>query len=213
MRSVRAAKAFALAVVSSAVVACTAGISPASTPSLATASPTPTTTAVPSAVPAPTQTPALPTAFVSPLYGYSLTVPAGWQVAPATARWDGSAEPGHEEPVSDRFLPLGSASFWAYAGPVSLTLDAFVKDRIAANARDHGDTCPATPDVQEPITVAGEPAVFLAWNCGILINHVVMVHGGVGYSWLARDPGVHAATAAADRAILDQLLASVTLPG
>lgn len=193
--------------------ACTAGASVApSAPAGPTFAPTsvPSTAVTPAPTPAPT--PALPTAFVSPLYGYGITIPAGWQVVPATVAWDGTSAPGHEEPVNDRFEPSGSASFWAYGGPWSGSLAAFVQNRIAANARDHGDTCPAKPEVQESITVAGEPAVFIAWNCGILINTVVLVHGGVALNFAARDPGVHAATDPADRAVLDQLLATLTLP-
>jgi hypothetical protein len=155
-----------------------------------------------------------PTSFTSPLYAYRLTLPAGWTVTAATVRWDGVSAPGHEEPVVDRFEPPGSsAAFWAFAGPVSMDLDAFVKDRIAANLRDHGDHCPPDAEVTEPITIAGQPGEFIAWNCGILINQAVTVHGGLGFTLLGRDRGVHAATDPADRATLDQLLESVTLPG
>ena len=209
-----------LALVSIAIIACTG-------PSPATPGPTTATTTMPASptalaatvAPAPTTAPAAtvdpaatPTVFTSPLYGYSITLPAGWVSGAAILKWDGTAQSGHEEPEVDKFGGPPTASPWAFAGPVSLDLDGFVKDRIAANFRDHGDTCPEDPEVNEPIQVGGRTGRFLAWNCGILINQAVTVRGGVGYSFLMRDFNVAAATDPMDRALFEQLLDSVVFP-
>ena len=155
---------------------------------------------------------ATPSTFTSPLYGYRLTLPAGWAAGAAVLRWDGLSQPGYEEPVVDKFGGPPSASAFAFAGSVTSGLDAFVQDRIKANARDHGDTCPTTPEVNEPIQIGGQPGVFLAWNCGILINQAVTVHDGVGFAMTMRDMDVQAATNSEDRAILEALLDSVVFP-
>jgi hypothetical protein len=176
---------------------------PAPTPSIVAATPRPAASA--GAV-------ATPSSFTSPLYGYRLTLPAGWTAAPAILRWDGKTQPGSEEPVVDKFGGPRSASAFAFAAPVALDLAGFVQDRIAATARDHGDTCPTGPEVDEPIMIDGQPGVFLAWNCGILINLALTVHGGTGFAMTMRDLGVRAATDPTDRALLDTLLASLAFP-
>ena len=88
-----------------------------------------------------------------------------------------------------------------------------MKERIEANAVDHAATCPATPDAKDTIEIGGAPGRMLAWNCGILINGAVTVYDGTGYLFGFRDPAVHAATDAADRAAFLQLLHSVYFPG
>ena len=41
--------------------------------------------------------------FTSPLYGYTVTLPAGWSATPATKVWDGKGAPGSEDPAVDKF--------------------------------------------------------------------------------------------------------------
>ena len=172
---------------------------PASTGGAPTTAPTPRPTVVPTA-----------SAFTPALYGYELTVPAGWYAAPAIFKWDGASAPGDGDPTVDRLGGPGKASAFVFAAPTTSSLDGLVRDTIKWTVRDHGDTCPATtPDVTEPIRFGGEQAMFLGWNCGILINQVVAVHDGMAYTMVVRDPGVAAATDAADRALLEQLLNSV----
>ena len=83
---------------------------------------------------------------------------------------------------------------------------------IARNAKFHGDTCPPVPERTEATTAGDEPATFMAWNCGILIDIVVVLHHGVGYEFVMRDPDVSAATDPTDRKILDALLKTLTFP-
>ena len=189
--------------------------SPNAVPSLvATPAPPPAATTVATAaptleVPGPTAA-ETPSTFMSLLYDYSITLPAGWHAGSAMLRWDGASAPGDDDPSVDKFAGPGTVSAFANAGPTSDDLDTFVRHTIEWTVRDHGDTCPATaPEVTEPIDFGGEKGHFLAWNCGILINQALLVRDGVAYTMVMRDPGVPAATDAADRALLQQLLDSV----
>jgi hypothetical protein len=195
------------------LAACT-GAGPAATAPQTTAA-TPAASAVPASssavatAPPPTILPT-PSTFASALYGYSLTVPAGWYAAGAILPWDGASAPGYDDPVVDKFGGPGKASAFAFAAPTMSSLDKLTRDTIKWTVRDHGDTCPATaPAVTESVAFGSAKGTFLGWNCGILIDQVVAVHDGKAYTLVMRDPGVAAATDAADRAVLDQLLASV----
>jgi len=85
-------------------------------------------------------------------------------------------------------------------------------ERVAANAKDHGDTCPPVPESQDQIVIGGEPGVLASYDCGILINTAITVHHGVAYVFGFRDPAVHAASSPEDRALFVGLLESVTFP-
>ena len=54
--------------------------------------------------------------------------------------------------------------------------------------------------------------MLLSWDCGILINQALLIRDGTGFVFVMSDPGVQAATDATDRALLEGLLDSVTLP-
>ena len=202
------------------VVACATGAPSTVAPSIAaTASiePSPSAAASPSTAPsvAPSTAPtpsASPVAFTSKTYGYSLMVPGNWTTIQAIAAWDGKGAPFHDVPEADQFVGPPPASAWFFGAPTKKDLAARVKESIAANAAEHGDTCPPVPSVQEPIDIGGEPGVFLAFNCGILINTAITVHDGVAYVFGFRDPSVHAATSPKDRALFADLLKSVTFP-
>jgi hypothetical protein len=200
-----------------ALIALAACAGPAVTPSPAPASsliaPTATVAATPVARPSSVPTPALPVAFTSRVYGYSIVVPAGWAIGPAALQWDAASSPGHTDPVVDKFASPADVSAFAFAGPVTVDLTGFVQATIAWTVRDHGDTCPATgPEKTEPIEIGGEPGMLLSWNCGILVNDAVLVRGGTGFVLVMRDLSIAAATDPADRAILEVLLDSITFP-
>ena len=200
------------------VGACAAGGSPASQ---AAAEPSPTASAAapsssaPAESPSPTASPtpaASTTPFTSKTYGYSLTPPAGWTTIQATAKWDGKGAPTHDVPEADQFISPGPASAWFFGAPTSKDLAAREAERVAANAKDHGDTCPPVPESQDPIEIGGEPGVLSSYDCGILINTAVTVHDGVAYVFGFRDPAVHAASSPDDRALFLGLLESVKFP-
>jgi hypothetical protein len=153
-----------------------------------------------------------PTTFTSATYGYSLTLPGGWTSIQATKAWDGKGAPFHDVPEADQFVGPAPASAWFFGAPTTKDLANRVKESIAANAAEHGNTCPPVPDVQDPIDIGGEPGTLLAYNCGILINSAITVHKGIAYLFGFRDPAVHAATDPADRAVFLGLLKSVIFP-
>jgi hypothetical protein len=155
---------------------------------------------------------AAPTTFTSTIYGYSVTVPAGWTSAPATHPWDGKSASSHEDPAADQWSSPGSPSSWALAAASRGNLGSYVKKGIAANFATHGDTCPEKPAAQDPVAIGATPGVLVAWDCGILINIGFAVHNGVGYQFGFRDPAVHAASDAEDRATFVALLESVRWP-
>lgn len=185
--------------------------------SIATAS-SPVASAVASAeaaTPVPSTAPsaaASPSSFTSKSYGYSLTVPAGWSVTPSSKKWDGISAPPFAAPEGDKFEIPGPASAAGMSSPTSKDLAGYVQDRIAANQRDHADTCPPVPETSDPIEIDGEPATLLSWDCGILINLGITVHDGIGYLFGMRDPDVHAASDPTDRALFMNLLTSVQFP-
>jgi hypothetical protein len=201
---IRLAPALAVAFV---VVACsggsTAAPSPSSapSPSVALASPSVEATAVPSA-----------TSFISAKYGYRLTLPPGWSSSQATSVWDGSSGLSSESAEVDKFVGPSSATSSGVAAPSHQTLSAYTDALIAATAKYHGDTCPSEPAARKPITIGGEPAMLLEYDCGILINNAVTVHKGVGYQFLLRDPAIHASTDPSDQRTFFELLQSVTFP-
>ncbi len=172
---------------------------------------TPATSATP--VPAASASTAVgPTTFTSTTYRYALTLPAGWKAIQATQAWDGKGAPFHDEPMADQFVGPAAASAWFFGAPTTKDLAGRVKESITANAAVHGSTCPAVPEVKDPIDIGGERGTLLGFDCGILINSAISVHKGVAYMFGFRDTGVHAASDATDRAIFAALLKSVRYP-
>jgi hypothetical protein len=198
----------AILVVALAILDLRPGGGPGGIPTLPAANETPTPSAAPSTEP----TPARPTGFSSPLYGYTLTMPAGWISAAAVIPWDGIKQSGPDA-ESDKFVGPAQVMSWAFAGPYAGNLAEFVQDRIAANHRDHADTCPnGAPEINEPASIAGQPGTLLGWNCGAVINIAVAVRAGIGYCFVFRDLGVPAASDPADSALFQSILDSVVFP-
>jgi hypothetical protein len=154
-----------------------------------------------------------PTSFNSKVYGYSVTVPAGWASVEARRPWDGKGSPGHDAPEADQWVSPGPSSAWAMAAPSAMSLASYTRRVIADTFTYHGNNCPKKPAAKDPVTIGGSPGTLLAWNCGILINIGVMVHSGVAYAFGFRDPAVHAASDATDRSTFIALLESVRLDG
>lgn len=181
--------------------------STASPPALASPSVDPSPSAAAAATPVPSAT-----SFTSATYGYTLTVPAGWSSTQATKAWDGISGISSGSAEVDKFTGPSSASSTGVAAASDQTLKAYADALVAANAKYHGDTCPPRPAARKPITIGGDPATLLEYDCGILINLAATVHKGVGYQFLLRDPSVHASTDAADQKSFFELLHSVKFP-
>jgi hypothetical protein len=185
------------------------GFGPVGAPSPASS---PTAVPSPAVSPSPVDSPSSPTVFTSSLYGYTITIPAGWVSTPAITRWDGKNQPGPDADT-DKFGGPEQLSVFGFAGPFRGNLAAFVLDRITATARDHADTCPvAEPEINERLQIGGQQWVLLGWNCGAVINIAVTVRNGVGYVFTFRDLAVQAATDPVDRAIFRAMLDSIELP-
>lgn len=173
----------------------------------ASTAPTPSLTASIEPSPSPSSS------FTSPIYGYTVKLPAGWGAIKAKVPWDGTSKTSSDSPDVDRWVGRTGASAWGFAAPYSGDLKAYTKQTVAANAKYHGDTCPPTPEVEDPITIGGEPGILLAYDCGILINLAVTLRNGVGYTFALRDPNVAAATDPTDAATFAALLDSIQFPG
>ena len=171
-------------------------------------SPTPSPTVTESASVSASPT-ASPVTFTSPFYGYTVRLPAGWSATPATKAWDGKGAPGSEDPVVDKFQGPGLKTVHVFAAPISLDLAAYRDDVIARNAQLHGE-CPPQPDSLKSTSVGSDPATFIAWNCGILINFVVGLHGDQGFQFLFRDPDLQQASDATDRSTFESILDTVS---
>ena len=192
-----------------ALVASSIGSRPSSGPGTAPTA-TPALTPSVSASPSRPEAPPSPTTFTSRLYGYSLRLPPEWAAAPALLRWEGRLQPAFGDPEVDNFGGPAKLAALAFAGPFDGDLDAFVRDRVAANARDHSDTCPPDAlEVNEPVDVAGQHGVLLGWNCGALINQALVVRDGMAYAFTFRDLGKPAASDPTDLAIFQSILATV----
>jgi hypothetical protein len=149
--------------------------------------------------------------FRSPFYGYSIVVPTGWSAVPATTRWDGQSQPSQGPNVDQisgaHLITLG------IAGPFTGDLAAFVQDRIAATARDHADTCPPNAlQLNESITIGGQPGVLLTFDCGAQIDQAITVHGGVGYDFTLRDLAFASTLDQTDLASFRSMLGSLIFP-
>ena len=172
------------------------------------ASPPPTSSA--SLSPTPSAQPTS-TAYTSSLYGYSLRLPAGWEVVPATVRWDGISDPGHDEPTVDQMSGPSTAVAWAFSTPpVTKDLQTYASDRMVADAAVH--PCPKTPSKTDTITIDGQPGLLLSRDCGILVLTALTIHRGAGFLFYLQDSDIHSASDPADEATFASLLASVQLP-
>lgn len=163
-------------------------------------------------------------AFVSTLNRFSLTLPGGWPVVPASVAWDGTGAPANDAPVADQLLPppqqgrcqavfVCAPTLWAVSAPFTGSLDAWTAARDAAQAQDH--PCPATPEARQSIRIDGTPAVLETTHCpstdGPLVLTASVVRGGRGYVFALQDNAREAAVEALDGRDFAALLATVRL--
>jgi len=89
-----------------------------------------------------------------------MTLPAGWTVTPASAKWDGKSGLSSDSAEVDQFLGPASATS-GVANPYAKKLLGYVLDLIHWNYKYHGDTCPPTPESQTPVKIGGVPGMLL----------------------------------------------------
>lgn len=177
----------------------------------------PTTATSPSPIATPSVSPAASlnpepsaTTYTSSLYGYSLTLPAGWHVVPASIRWDGISDPGAAEPTVDQMSGPSTAVAWAFSTLVTKDLEGYASERIAAEAAVH--PCPKTPATTTKITIDGQNGLLMSRDCGILLLTALVIQGGTGFLFYLSDSSIHSAAYPPDEAVLAGMLASVRLP-
>lgn len=133
---------------------------------------------------------ASPSTFASAIYKYSIALPGGWALAQsATQPWDGTDVASHEDVDVDLFASHARLS-WVYGAPTSKTLEALSADMTAADVVAH--QCSATPEVDEAMTVGGEPGRLTVKRCpangGIFVANVTVIHSGIGYFFYLQHP-------------------------
>jgi hypothetical protein len=134
-----------------------------------------------------------PTLFTSTLYGYSVTLPAGWRVVRAQTAWDGTGSPTYDAPVVDQLIAPESTGrctrvftcgplAWVLAAPTTKGLTEFAKEQDAA-AAEH--SCPASPEKAEQVTIDSQAGLLETNHCpataGALTLSAVTIRGGIGY--------------------------------
>jgi hypothetical protein len=184
------------------------------------ATPTPQPTASAAAVESPGVSPATsaqptapPSVFTSPLYHYTIDLPAGWTAYPAMLAWDGTGSPGHDTAEVDQFKSSTGTVAWAFAAPTTKSVAAFSAERTAADAVEH--PCGTTPEIDESTTVDGDPARLTVKHCepvgGILVANTVVIRLGTGYVFYIQHPPEDTADPE-DFEVLRTLLSGVKLP-
>lgn len=148
--------------------------------------PTPATTApksTPKPTPEPTVTPPpVPTAFKSPVYGYTLSLPASAEVTglvAATDAWDGTSAIGSTGPMVDQFPRSGQRLAFILAAPTDLDLDGWAAAVHAKAVSEHG--CPEEVTSARDMMIGGSPARVVAFVCqGVHVFEATMVRDGIG---------------------------------
>jgi hypothetical protein len=178
--SMRLAAGVALAaIVGVAALALLNQTSGVATPSTPTPQPSPTS-GVMSPAPSRTTGPtAPPSTFTSSRYGYSIDLPAGWTGYPAFLAWDGTSAPAYDQAVVDQLKSSTGTVAWVMSAPTTRTLPAYIAAQTAVDAVEH--PCPTAAEIDQAITIDGEPARMLVKHCGTLVVSAAVIHKGSGY--------------------------------
>lgn len=156
-----------------------------------------------------------PVTFVSGAYGYSVTLPDGWFGRQAVRPWDGIGAPEHAGPVVDQWVGPSVPVAWANAAPTAADLPAYAAERAAAESATH--PCPASPELEQAISIDGVPAILQSKHCpadtGILVMAAYTVHNGVGYVFMYQDRAMRPGNAhqSADERAFASILATISL--
>lgn len=112
-------------------------------------------------------------------YGYSMTLPPGWEpVKPATVDWDGQSPLYTDVPGMDIYT--GPGWLVAAAHPTSEKLGQWSAAANEQAEERFGSEC-GQMELGDT-TVDGEPARTMSWSCPIyFVQNVQVVHAGKGY--------------------------------
>jgi hypothetical protein len=145
-----------------------------------TPQPSATAGAVASPAPSPTTEPtAPPSTFTSSRYGYSIDLPAGWTGYPAFVSWDGTSAPAYDQAAVDQLKSSTGTVAWVMSAPTTKTLPPYIAAQTAIDAVEH--PCPTAAELDQAITIDGEPARMLVKHCGTLVVSAAVIHKGSGY--------------------------------
>lgn len=145
-----------------------------------TPQPSPTAGVVASPAPSRTAEPtAPPSTFTSSKYAYSIDLPAGWTGYPAFLPWDGTSAPAYDQAVVDQLKSSTGTVAWVMSAPTTNTLPDYIAAQTAVDAVEH--PCPTAAELDQAITIDGEPARMLVKHCGTLVVSAAVIHKGSGY--------------------------------
>lgn len=149
------------------------------------------------------------TRFVSSRYGYTISLPSGWEQDKAEEDLEVGEVPSPTNPAVDQYQPgtqcretgcgLGSfaeeAELWVGAAAAKSPDVEAHADAVSDGVAEKLPPC-GKPDSEEKTTVDDEPAVLMSWSCEfepssgtspIFVMNVVVVYEGSGFliGWLA----------------------------
>jgi hypothetical protein len=126
--------------------------------------------------------PPAPQVFESPLYGYTISLPAEAEVTgvvPATARWDGTSPLGSTAPMVDQFPRSGQRLAFITSAPTDLDLGAYAAAIHAKAVKEHA--CSEELIDSRDYEFGGTPARVVASVCqGLHVYEATMVRDGIG---------------------------------
>jgi hypothetical protein len=145
--------------------------------------PAPTTASTPTAVPTAGPTPSrAPGPFTSPLYGYTVDVPAGWTITPTVVAWPAGVDPNPDlfagPPASPDFDNVYVAAQPVPDGMTSAAWQLDYAQLVAASGRD----CKGPVDAWTDAVVGALEIRRLDLECqGLHYTDVAFVVDGTGY--------------------------------
>lgn len=191
IRGLRAIGVSLLLTISVMLESCTpqALATPAAAPKAApqvTAAPTQVSTVKPTPTQAPTPTPYPVQEFKSSRFGYSVSLPVGWNITEKPGKWDGKLVDESGDAGTDTYGRPGDDVPPLEIGVLAVKAGTTTKqwaDSEAGSLKFPDCTAAASMD---PTTVGGSPGLVQHITCRrFKITHVYLVHGDQGYmfSW------------------------------
>ena len=147
--------------------------------------------------------------FVSRGHGYTATLPGGWS-AQAAQPWRLPGSQAHENGGVDVFYVRPYAVAWGFTAPAQASLATYATATTRAAAQL---SCPAVPQVNQPITIGGAPALLIGMSCpspgGVLMLTAVTTQKQKTLVFEFEDTSGIASTAQVDRVAFREFLAGI----
>ncbi len=182
------------------------GTAPSAVPAPATAAPAVTPTPEPTGQLVVVTPPPVAGVFKSPVYGYSLSLPASAEVTglvAATDAWDGRSAIGSTAPMVDQFPRSGQRLAFITSAPTDLGLDAYAAAVHAKAVSEHG--CPEEVTNERDMLIGGSPARVVAFVCqGLHVYEATTVRDGIGL--IAKQITPPPGTAALEKASMEDFM-------